>query len=545
MPDSIDHYYVNRRNDALSAWSKVSPDLTVPNWVDTNPPANGADYQVFGVTTTGQTIDSVIANVSRQVSGTCLLQRMFGGTTTAASIQPYSITVDSNNNVIVAGLFLYGCDFGDGSIKTPNGGSNSDGFVAKYNPAGTLLWIKTIGQISVDGIMSVRVLSDGSVLVFGYSNMDIVAGSYDIGTGTTQASYGGADLFLVKISAAGAFVFTKVFGTNAGEGGKGNMWMELDSSDNIYLASAFAQGAGPGGQPVNDLNLEQLGGTSLAKATGIRSTCLIKLNSAAVHQWSIAIGGTGASAEVYPRGIAFDSNQNPILHMEWINSISAGGGAFTNSAKNDCLFAKYSKTNGAYIFQRRIGTGAGTVRGKGIASSPVDGSFIIIGEMAGTASSADFGDGIPTVGHPGGQTYLAKYTGANVFVSKYIFSTEDTPPSAMAVGVNSQGFIYFIGLATGFVDFGDGHFISGEQGGQDMFIMKRDPNNALVSVKLTGPQGEIGTCICFRNGDGNYLIGGSCGAVIKGSSGGLKTGASTIITIPTVYNNAWYCQFTP
>lgn len=513
------------------------------------PPSPVYNYRLIGYyaipqefITTYVEVDWATATVTTQVSGTCVLQRMFGSTQTYGSIQPYCVAVDSQNNVIIGGLYLYNSDFGDGVLYGTNGNNSTDSFIAKYSPTGTLLWVKTLGQISVDGIMGLVVLSDDTIVALGYSYIGQFAANIDIGSGA-QNWYGQTDIFLCKLASVdGAFIWTKPIGTDASDGSKEVMCMAKDANDNIYLASQFALGLPTIGSVTSDLQLSQVGGTTLAKPLGSPNTCLIKLNSSAVYQWAVAIGGSDSTSQIFPAGIAFDTSNNPILYVQWKNSISAGGAVLTNTSKSDTLFIKYSATDGSFIFQRRIGEGAGTVRAKGIASYKADGSFVIVGETASATSQVDFGDGIVT-GAQGGQLFVAKYTQDNVFMSKYILQVGDTPPSAMCVAVDSFGSIFFLGLVTGLIDFGDGHFILGETGGQDMFRMKRDQSNNLVYVIRDGPAGEIGKAACFRHNDENLIVVGSCGAPVKNAPGNLHTGATNIIFTPNVYNNAWFCQF--
>src|SRR4051812_36673311 len=55
----------------------------------------------------------------------------------------YQTRVDSDGNVIIAGIFSTTANFGGGVSLRSSG--QSDGFVAKYSSTGTLIWVHQFG----------------------------------------------------------------------------------------------------------------------------------------------------------------------------------------------------------------------------------------------------------------------------------------------------------------------------------------------------------------------------------------------------------------
>ena len=119
-----------------------------------------------------------------------------------------SITVDAAGNYLVAGYF------GGAATDTVNfngykltGYGDRDIFVAKYTPAGNLLWVKAAGS-SNSGEEGWGVVTDAQNNVY-------VCGQY-AGTsnfGTNQVtSVGGKDVFLTKLTPDGNFEWVKTFG---------------------------------------------------------------------------------------------------------------------------------------------------------------------------------------------------------------------------------------------------------------------------------------------------------------------------------------------
>src|SRR6185369_5451019 len=109
------------------------------------------------------------------------------GFATHASDVHYSAT-DSQNNVIAIGDFFGTVDFG-GTILS---NSLSQVFVAKYNQAGLLLWVKQYGGNSQQTGNRVAVDSAGNI---------VIAGSY---TGTINFGGGG-------MASKGVFPIQSVF----------------------------------------------------------------------------------------------------------------------------------------------------------------------------------------------------------------------------------------------------------------------------------------------------------------------------------------------
>ncbi|MCA9579009.1 MAG: hypothetical protein H6726_03410 [Sandaracinaceae bacterium] len=135
------------------------------------------------------------------VSGTELWTRQFG---TANGDFAYSVSVGTDGSVLVAGLTQGTLP---GQTGPGIGASFGDGFVRKYDAAGTELWTRQFGTPDGDVIESVSVGADGSVLVAGGTS-GILSG---------QAGLGAFDAFVRKYDAAGTELWTRQFGTANGD----------------------------------------------------------------------------------------------------------------------------------------------------------------------------------------------------------------------------------------------------------------------------------------------------------------------------------------
>jgi hypothetical protein len=123
----------------------------------------------------------------------------------------YGLTVDSSNNIVVAGVLGGSIDFGGGISIVNNGWT--DAFVAKLTPELALAWAKSFGDADFDqGVNSVGVSSKGDVFI---------GGSFQGGLGMlglTSASNTAPDAFTAELAAAdGAVLSAHAYGDAAGE----------------------------------------------------------------------------------------------------------------------------------------------------------------------------------------------------------------------------------------------------------------------------------------------------------------------------------------
>ncbi|MFO0913442.1 MAG: hypothetical protein U0795_10825 [Pirellulales bacterium] len=123
-----------------------------------------------------------------------------------------SIALDDGGNVVVGGYFLGTVDFNPGN-PTAYLTTHSGGFITKLNSQGGLAWASPL-------------LADATTFVYGL-NTDASGGIYATGTyaGTvdfdpgvgvfSRTSVGSHDMFVLKLSSAGTFVWTETFGASS------------------------------------------------------------------------------------------------------------------------------------------------------------------------------------------------------------------------------------------------------------------------------------------------------------------------------------------
>ncbi|MEZ0276758.1 MAG: SBBP repeat-containing protein, partial [Roseimicrobium sp.] len=199
-------------------------------------------------------VDFFLAKLDKE--GRFLWARNLGGSQVDRG---YGVAADKAGNAYVTGHFQSTDAMADGKAL-PNAG-DYDIFVAKYDPSGTLLWIRTAGGKGYDYGHGIALDSHGDVLVTG-----AVTGESKFGDNVVPGA--GRPIFCAKYDANGTLKWVKASEGRDSSSGHG---VALDGSDNIYLAGSTS-GAGT------------FGSLPLSTAKG-PSTLLIKLNPDGEAQW--------------------------------------------------------------------------------------------------------------------------------------------------------------------------------------------------------------------------------------------------------------------
>ncbi|MBI5294234.1 MAG: SBBP repeat-containing protein [Chloroflexi bacterium] len=189
-----------------------------------------------------------------------------------------SMVRDAGGNLFVAGS-------SDDTWETPVRpfGGSYDGYVAKLDPNGNLLWNTFLGDASDDYIYGLALDVDGNVYVTGEAGSAFTCAP----TPCTISPYEDVDSFTAKLDGAGNLVWITFSGGTGAETGTG---IAVDSSGNVFVVGSSGSTWGLPESPF-------AGGNSDAFAA------IYDTNGNLV--WNTFLGGAGAD---YGTGIAFNSN---------------------------------------------------------------------------------------------------------------------------------------------------------------------------------------------------------------------------------------------
>lgn len=149
-----------------------------------------------------------------------------------------AVATDATGNVIVVGVTAGVMDFGGGGLL---GAGGADVFVAELDPAGDHVWSKMYGDAAEQDVAGLGLDLGGNVLLVGS-----FAGSMDFG-GSLLLSAGTHDVFLAKLDSNGAHVWSKSFGDIGEQNGRG---VVVDPVGNILVAGTFDGAIDFGGGPL-------------------------------------------------------------------------------------------------------------------------------------------------------------------------------------------------------------------------------------------------------------------------------------------------------
>eukprot|EP00981_Chlorochromonas_danica_P010854 scaffold3486_cov185-Ochromonas_danica.AAC.1 len=285
----------------------------------------------------------------------------------------------------------------------------------KFATNGTLLFVQ---HLTTNGN------ADGYALAIDKENNIIITGGV-LGDFQGLTNAGNQDIFVVKYSASGDLIYTKLYGTSSDDGANG---IRIDSLNNIYLTGS-TNGA---------LN----GETSI----GSMDAFLMKLDSTGSVIYTKLFGETGddvgnalvldRDSNIYITGYISDTNGSPSLILTKFDS------------SGNQLYTKFSSTTNGYVY------------GTAIAIDEDNGFLYIVGPTSAALDNNAYYGGMDFI--------LQKYStnGDKIYTAQYGTTKDDY---GTGVFVDDDHNVFITGSTTG--------NLSGQsnvQGKSNSFYMKLD-----------------------------------------------------------------------
>jgi len=348
---------------------------------------------------------------------------------------------------------------------------------------GAHVWSTHFGgpTAGVDSAKPVGIVVDGTgaSIVLGVLN-----GSVNFGGGSLTSA-GGGDIYLVKYSATGGYLWSFRVGGPSNEVPKG---IAIDAAGNIVITGFFGGTVDFGG-----------GALTGSSASGF----VAKYSSAGAHLWSRRLSTGSVLDEGTAVGV--DGAGNVIVAGGFYGTVNFGGGSLTSAGSEDIVLLKYNSA-GTFLWSRAIG-GASDELVLGLAVDATTGEFVASGYFAG---AVDFGGGRFT-SFGGNDAFVARYnsSGAHVWSKQWGSIYED---KAFAVAVNRFGDAVVTGMFTNNVDFGGGPITNvGGAGSGDIFLVKLSPAGLHTWSRAFGSSigiDQLGYGVAFDSAGNVLLTGG-------------------------------------
>ena len=273
-----------------------------------------------------------------------------GGT---ATDDAHAIAALPDGSTVVTGSFGGTASFGATTVTSAGG---ADVYVARLSPIGTWTWVTTVGTPGTDVGRAVTALSDGSAVVTGQ-----LAGAATFG-GTTVAAFGGADVFVARISATGEWQWATSAGGAGADDGRGITGLPDGSA--VVVGSAATNAS--------------FGATTLVGSGGA-DLFAARVDSNGTWTWARGGGGTGGD---HAAAVAAHPDGSVVLTGWFGGTASFGGTTLSATGGDDLVVAKLSAT-GDWAWAARAG-GSGPDVGRAVTVRP-DGTVVVAGTLGGTA----------------------------------------------------------------------------------------------------------------------------------------------------------------
>jgi hypothetical protein len=388
------------------------------------------------------------------------------------------VTTDPSGNVLICGAFQSGgADFdpGPGTYTLPSNGSNEI-HVTKLDASGNLIWAQSIGSTGDDQAYDIATDVNGNILVTGYFNGTV---DFDPGAGVFNlTSAGSNDIFILKLTSAGVFVWAAGFGNTSSDYGNEVI---CDASGNVYSTGRYG----------SVVDFDPGPGVSSLTSAGLSDIYILKLTSAGSLVWVKSMGG-GSGDE--GKGIALDASGNihTTGYFSGVADFDPGASTYTlsSSGSNDIFVSKLDNS-GNFIWAVNMGGNSSDV-GESVkvdASGNVFSGGIILG-------AGDFDPGAGTFSlTPSGLTgnFLSKLNSSGAFVWAKNF-VGGSLVTVKDIDLDASGNVYSTGQFNSTCDFDPtaGTFFMSASGGYDGFIsVLTNSGNYSWAGKLSGAGQEM------------------------------------------------------
>jgi subtilisin-like proprotein convertase family protein len=333
----------------------------------------------------------------------------------------WGLAIDRSDNSILTGNFSGTTTIGSTTLAS-NAGS-TDGYVAKYDATGTLVWARSFGGPGDDEARRVAADAAGYIYVAGF-----FSGTASFGPSITLTGSSYDNAFVAKMDPAGNFLWVQPFTSSTGNG---VTWgVAVDASGNVYATGYFN-------------GTTAFGNTTLTSAGG-SDAFVAKLDASGNVVWAQRMGGS--SDTEWGMGVGADPNGNVYVSGRFTGTASFGTLSLTADSPSGSNngFVTRLDSSGNFQWAQRLGGDYNLGLDLALDTRAADSSMwavYVTGEMSGT--SCDFGPTRFTTG--GDDAYVTKLdatTGSFTWADQLGGAGQDY---GYAIAVDGSGNVYSTG----------------------------------------------------------------------------------------------------
>lgn len=271
------------------------------------------NISTFGSTTISEAGDADMFVSKFSAAGNLLWVRNGGGKGDDAS---FGITTDVSGNSYLTGYFSGTALFGTTKITSIG---YSDVFVAKYDAAGNLVWIRTGGGAYQDEAYSVSTDASGNCYITGY----FTGNATFSGINVASAGYFDTDMFLLKYNPSGLLLWAKR------SGGTGNDFaygIDVANTGHIFICGVFK-------------GTKSFGDNTLTRVSGSNGF-VARYDGNGKMSWSRNTNGSGTNEF---RKVSTDASGNCYVVGAIGENVSIGSIELASNGEKDACIVKYDQ----------------------------------------------------------------------------------------------------------------------------------------------------------------------------------------------------------
>lgn len=405
------------------------------------------------------------------------------------------VAADQHGNVYVVGHFDGEVKIGEKSLR---GAGEVDVFIAKFDAAGELSWVKRFGGRGQDEGRGVAVGADGRVYVTGFFLWE--AELAPSAAATRLESAGSSDIFILCLDASGEQIWARRFGSKFGDVG---YKVAVSDQGTIALTGYFQNTVEFSGSPG--------AGTSSPSAhtlesAGLTDAFVLTLDAEGRTLWARRFGG---ERNDQGRSVTFDEAGRIAVLGNFETTAAVPGSKLTalDSAGRTDIYTWHLDGDGKTTALRRFG-GPGPDSGESITAAG-DGSFYAAGTFSNTADFADHklesagqvDAFVLRLDRRGEPEWVRPYAGAG---SDFVFGTVPEGDGALAVGFTllPAGEAKVSGESRAFLSRLDG-------AGKETSRRILESSNAIQAVGIAMTPGGMPAVIGMFKGEVEIELGGT------------------------------------
>jgi hypothetical protein len=407
-------------------------------------------------TTLSGKVDAFLAKFDQK--GSLLWGTYFG----SGSMDGCEVAMDKQGNIFLAGQTkdLSGIAT-NGAYQTSNAG-DWDAFLAKFSPAGKLLWSTYFGGKDFDYGLGLKLDDSGNPYLAGWTYS--TTGLATTGAFQTSCSINIGSGFLAKFTTSGSLVWSTYYGaTGQNEG----LCVTTDHLGNVYL-----------GGLTNGTGIATKGAYQTSYAGGSADAFLVQFDSTGARKWGTYFGDSG-----YDYALCLTSDLQNNIYMAGTTSstanIASSGAHQTvyGGDLSDAFIAKFSN-KGKLLWATYYG-GASREIGADIATDSCD--FVYMTGWTASNSGIATHDALFGTFANNRHAYLSKFndTGTLVYGTYYISNGQETP---FGIALDKKKNIFISGNADGSGLATSGAYQTNVNGTSDAFLAKFSQPKPLVSA---------------------------------------------------------------